>query len=290
VSNKRLGKGLEALIPPKDEFDSRMGTLLLNIDEIQPNPHQPRQLFDEVALSELVASIKTKGILTPITVRVQNKKYILIAGERRLRAARIAGLMEIPAFVVNVSDDADMMEMALIENIQRENLNAVEEAEAYALLLSKFGLSQEKVAHAVGKKRVTISNSLRLLKLPEEIKQSLRKGVISAGHGRAILMMKSKKTMMKMWESIIKKNLSVRGAETLANSLILKSKSAKKQVSKAKSSVDPGIQAMENELIEILGTKINIRARKKGGVIEVSYFSDDDFDRIFNLIRSINNL
>jgi ParB family chromosome partitioning protein len=289
VSNKRLGKGLEALIPPKDEFDSRMGTLLLNIDEIQPNPHQPRQLFDEVALSELVASIKTKGILTPITVRVQNKKYILIAGERRLRAARIAGLMEIPAFVVNVSDDADMMEMALIENIQRENLNAVEEAEAYALLLSKFGLSQEKVAHAVGKKRVTISNSLRLLKLPEEIKQSLRKGVISAGHGRAILMMKSKKTMMKMWESIIKKNLSVRGAETLANSLILKSKSAKKQVSKAKSSVDPGIQAMENELIEILGTKINIRARKKGGVIEVSYFSDDDFDRIFNLIRSINN-
>ena len=287
MSNKRLGKGLEALIPPKDEPKSRMGTLLLNVNEILPNPHQSRQSFDEVALSELVASIKAKGILTPITVRVQNEKYMLVAGERRLRAARIAGLVEIPAFVVDVSDDADMMEMALIENIQRENLNAIEEAEAFALLHSKFGLFQGKIAHAVGKKRVTISNSMRLLNLPEEIKISIRKGVISAGHGRAILMMKSKKIMMKMWKRIVKENLSVRGAEILANNLLLKSKSTKKQFHTAKSSVDPGIQAMENELIEILGTKINIRTRRKGGIIEVSYFSDDDFDRIYNLIKSI---
>ncbi len=287
MSNKRLGKGLEALIPPKDESKSQSGTLLLSINEIQPNPHQPRQLFDEVALLELVASIKAKGILTPITVRVQNEKYFLIAGERRLRAARISGLEEIPAFVVNVSDDAEMMEMALIENIQRENLNAIEEAEAYALLHSKFGLSQEKIAHAVGKKRVTISNSLRLLNLPEEIITSLREGIVSAGHGRAILMMKSKKNMMKMWKKIVKEHFSVRGAEKLANSLLIKSNATKKHLHADKSSMTPRIQAMENELIEILGTKINIHTRGERGVIKISYFSDDDFDRIYNLIRSI---
>ncbi|MEE9190655.1 MAG: ParB/RepB/Spo0J family partition protein [Candidatus Neomarinimicrobiota bacterium] len=287
MSNKRLGKGLEALIPPKDEPKSRMGTLLLRLSEILPNPHQPRQSFNKVTLSELAASIKAKGIITPITVRVQDNKFILVAGERRLRAARIAGLVKVPAFIVDVSDGADMMEMALIENIQRENLNAIEEAEVFALLHSKFELSQEKIAHSVGKKRVTISNSLRLLSLPDEIKTSLRKGVISAGHGRAILMMKSKKIMMKVWKRIVKENLSVRGAETLANNLLLKSKSTKKQLHTTKPTEDPGIQAMENELIEILGTKINIRTRGKGGVIEVSYFSDDDFDRIYHLITSI---
>ena len=147
-------------------------------------------------------------------------EYILIAGERRLRAAKLAGLTDIPAYVIEVKDDAEMMEMALIENIQRENLNPIEEAEAYAVLNSKFGLTQESVAKAVGKKRVTVANSLRLLKLPSEIKKSIKNGEISAGHGRAILMMKTNQSMLWLWKQIINKNLSVRGAETIAQAKV----------------------------------------------------------------------
>ena len=179
MSSNRLGRGLEALIIPREETSS-IGTLKINVNNISPNPHQPRQQFDETALQELVASIKEKGILTPITVRDDAGNYILIAGERRLRAAKLAGLVDIPAYVIEVENDAEMMEMALIENIQRENLNPIEEAEAFAVLNSKYGLSQEAVAISVGKKRVTITNSLRLLNLPSEIKESIKMGEISA--------------------------------------------------------------------------------------------------------------
>ncbi|MFC1527608.1 ParB/RepB/Spo0J family partition protein [Candidatus Neomarinimicrobiota bacterium] len=285
MSSNRLGKGLEALIRPREDSISA-GTYKININNISPNPNQPRQNFDEDALQELVASIRQKGILTPITVWDNEGNFILIAGERRLRAAKLAGLMEIPAYVIEVKNDADMMEMALIENIQRENLNSIEEAEAYAVLNSKFGLSQDAVAKSVGKKRVTITNSLRLLNLPIEIKESIRIGEISAGHGRAILMMKTTQAMVKIWQHIINKNLSVRGAETLAKSSI----NQKSDSSLRKKEIDPRIKHLENELISALGTKVTLTYHKGSGKIIVDYFSDDDFERIYSILTSHEDL
>jgi len=285
VSSNRLGKGLEALIRPR-EGASNTGTLKININIISPNPNQPRQQFDEVALQELVASIKQKGILTPITVLEDKGSFILIAGERRLRAAKLAGLKEIPAYIIEVANDAEMMEMALIENIQRENLNPIEEAEAYAVLNSNYSLSQEAVAKSVGKKRVTVTNSLRLLKLPNEIKENIRKGQISAGHGRAILMMKTTQAMVKLWQQIIKENLSVRGAETFAKSYT----SRKSEVSRRKKEIDPRIKHLEDELISALGTKVKLTYHKGSGKIIVNYFSDDDFERIFSLLTKSKDI
>lgn len=284
MSSNRLGKGLEALIIPREEIISS-GTLKININNISPNPHQPRQHFDEGALQELVASIKEKGILTPITVRDDSGNYVLIAGERRLRAAKLAGLIEVPAYVIEVEDDAEMVEMALIENIQRENLNPIEEAEAYAVLNSKYGLSQEAVAKSVGKKRVTVTNSLRLLNLPSEIKESIKKGEISAGHGRAILIMKTTQAMVKLWQQIINKNLSVRGAEALAKSYAIRNLG----VSQRKKEIDPRIKHLEDELISALGTKVKLTYQKGSGKIIVNYFSDDDFERIFSLLTGNKN-
>ncbi len=284
MSSNRLGKGLEALIIPREEIISS-GTLKINIDNISPNPHQPRQQFDEEALQELVASIKEKGILTPVTVRDDAGNYVLIAGERRLRAAKLAGLIEVPAYVIEVKNDAEMMEMALIENIQRENLNPIEEAEAYAVLNSKYGLSQKAVAKSVGKKRVTITNSLRLLNLPSEIKESIKIGKISAGHGRAILIMKTAQAMVKLWQQIINKNLSVRGAEALAKSYA----SRKLGVSQRKKEINPRIKHLEDELISALGTKVKLTYQKGSGKIIVNYFSDDDFERIFALLTGKKN-
>jgi ParB family chromosome partitioning protein len=279
VTSNRLGKGLEALIIPREET-SNTGTLKININNISPNPHQPRQQFDESALQELVASIKEKGILTPITVRDDTGNYILIAGERRLRAAKLAGLIEIPAYVIEVENDAEMMEMALIENIQREDLNPIEEAEAFAVLNSKYGLSQDAVAKSVGKKRVTVTNSLRLLNLPSDVKESIKKGEISAGHGRAILMMKTTQVQVKLWQQIINKNLSVRGAETLVKSYT----NHKSEIPQRKKEIDPRIKHLEDELISALGTKVKLTYHKGSGKIIVNYFSDDDFERIFSLL------
>jgi len=285
VSSNRLGKGLEALIRPREDSIST-GTYKININNISPNPNQPRQNFDEDALQELVASIKQKGILTPITVWENEGNFILVAGERRLRAAKLAGLIEIPAYVIEVKNDADMMEMALIENIQRENLNSIEEAEAYAVLNSKFGLSQEAVAKSVGKKRVTVTNSLRLLNLPIEIKESIKIGEISAGHGRAILMMKTTQAMVKMWRQIVNKNLSVRGAETLAKAGL----GQKSEVSLRKKEIDPRIKHLENELVSALGTKVKLTYNKGSGKIIVDYFSDDDFERIYSILTGHEDL
>ncbi len=285
MSSNRLGKGLEALIRPR-EGASSAGTLKININNISPNPNQPRQQFDEDALQELVASIKQKGIITPITVLEKAGNFILVAGERRLRAAKLAGLMEIPAYIIEVENDAEMMEMALIENIQRENLNAIEEAEAYAVLNSKYGLSQDTVAKSVGKKRVTVTNSLRLLNLPSEIKESIKKNEISAGHGRAILMMRTTQTMVKLWQQIVTKSLSVRGAETLAKSDI-RQKSVDTQ---RKKEIDPRIKHLEDELISALGTKVKLTYHKGSGKIIVNYFSDDDFERIFSLLTDSKDI
>ncbi len=289
MSIKRLGKGLDALIRSnevKNKDDSGIqkkgaGSISkIRLKLIHPNPNQPRKYFDEAALNELTASISEKGLISPLTVREVESGYELIAGERRWRVLKYLKKRTAPAYVLNTKDDSDVMEMALIENLQREDLNAVEEAEAYAVLNKKYNLSHEEIAKAVGKKRVTISNALRLLKLPFDIRKSLIDRKISAGHARAILQAKTTSTMIKVWEVIIKKNLSVRDAEILVkgkkinlpnNIGILKNK-------------DPRLIPLENKLIEILGTKVKLKSSKKGGKIEISYYSADDLDRILDII------
>ena len=246
---------------------------------------QPRKDgLDEKSLEDLIASIKQKGVITPITVQQEKDNFILIAGERRLRASKLAGLKRIPGYVVTISDESEMMEIALIENIQRENLNPIDEAEGYAILHSKFNRTQGDIAIVVGKKRVTISNALRLLKLPSDIKNSLRDRKISAGHGRAILGMKTTAGMMKLYKIIIEKDLSVRASEAFA-----KGKSTKKSKPTRSRSLGTNhqIRSIENELISVLGTKVRLHYSKKGGKIEIQYFSDDDLDRVLDLLRSI---
>ena len=290
MSNNRLGKGLGALIRPEKESKKKPskksidkpGIMEVRVKDIYPNPNQPRREFDQNALEELANSIKLKGVVTPVTVRVTEKGYELIAGERRWRASKISRKQKIPAYVINVKNDAEIMEIALIENVQREDLNPLEESEAYAVLNSKFGMSHSEIAMAVGKKRVSISNSLRLLKLPTEIRRSLRKGIISAGHARAILQGKTLSQMMNAWKKIIDNGLSVRGAEALFK----KSTAIKKN--KTVKSFSPQVKAIEDQLIEILGTKVKLKAGKDGGSIEISYYSNDDLDRIMELIETVS--
>ena len=285
-----MGKGLGALIRPEKESKKKPskksidkpGVMEVRVKDIHPNPNQPRREFDQNALEELANSIKLKGVVTPVTVRATEKGYELIAGERRWRASKISRKQKIPAYVINVKNDAEMMEIALIENVQREDLNPLEESEAYAVLNSKFGMSHSEIAMAVGKKRVTISNSLRLLKLPTEIRRSLRKGIISAGHARAILQGKTLSQMMNAWKKIIDNGLSVRDAEALFK------KSMAVQKNKTVRSFSPQVKAIEDQLIEILGTKVKLKAGKDGGSIEISYYSNDDLDRIMELIETVS--
>ena len=286
MADKRLGRGLEALIHgPEEEDLDRSGVKDLPIKNIVANPLQPRKDgLDDKSLEELIASIKQKGVITPITVQQDEDNFILIAGERRLRASKLAGLKRIPGYVVTISDESEMMEIALIENIQRENLNPIDEAEGFAVLQNKFNRSQSDIASAIGKKRVTISNALRLLKLPKEIKNSLRDKKISAGHGRAILMMKTTAGMMKLFKIIIDKDLSVRATEAIATG---KSTKRSKSTSKKSPGTTSQIRSIENELITVLGTKVRLHYSKKGGKIEIQFYSDDDLDRVLDLLRSI---
>ena len=287
MATKRLGKGLEALIQgTSNKPPSESGVMPIPINNIVTNPLQPRKDgLDKKSLQELIASIRKKGVITPITVKKDNDQFILIAGERRVRASKHAGLKEIPGYIVSISDESELMEIALIENIQRENLNPIDEAEGFAVLQSKYNHSQDSIAKAVGKKRVTVSNALRLLKLPRNIINSLRSQTITAGHGRAILMMKTSRGMNRLFDLIVSKNLSVRAAEAIA-----KGKSTKKvsvTSKKIRKSSSP-LKMIEDELITILGTKVEIHHSKKGGDIEIHFFSDDDFDRILDLLRSID--
>ena len=285
MSSKRLGRGIEALInselSDKSKKPNSPGVSYINLSDIKPNPDQPRRDFNNTSLDELSKSIREKGVITPITVRESNKGYEIIAGERRWRAAKKAKLKSIPSYILNIGDEAEMMEVALIENIQREDLNPIEEAEGYAVLNSKYSLSHDGIAKTIGKKRTTISNALRLLKLPPEIRKSIRSGEITAGHGRAILQKKSISAMKNLWKKIVNEALSVRAAESL-----VKPKPKKKKI---KSVIVPKapIRAIENQLIEIFGTKVKLKPAQIGGSIEIIYFSDDDLERIIDLIQSL---
>jgi len=288
VSVKRLGKGLGALIRSDREIDLNKDSELndnsssvskIKVSEIKANPNQPRRFFDEKKLLELVDSIKQKGLITPITVRKRISGYELVAGERRWRASQKAKKKVIPAYVIEVENESEILELALIENIQRENLNPIEESEAYAALNSKFKMSHGSIANSVGKSRASVSNSLRLLQLPSEIRKSIRVGDITPGHARAILQAKTTKKMYDFWNKIKSKQLNVREAEILVKE--------KKNLKKPKviKKENNQFQLIENQFIEILGTKVKIKPRKDGGFIEVSYFSNDDLDRILELMN-----
>lgn len=291
MSVNRLGRGLEALIRPEPEQKkkntqkkkSKPGVSQIPVKDIFSNPNQPRRDFKPGALEELIASIKEKGIITPVTVRNIDTGFELIAGERRWRAAKKLRLKSIPAYIITVADAAEVMELALIENIQREDLNPLEEAEGYAVLNSQHNLSHEAIAKAVGKKRVTISNALRLLKLPPDIRKSLRNGNISGGHGRAILQAKTNQSMQRIWKKILNENLSVRAAESL-----VKESTVKVKVRSKKKNTPAHIRAIENQLISALGTKVKVKPSKKGGSIEIVYFSKDDLERLLDLLNFLD--
>ena len=285
MSSKRLGRGINALIDSKANHKtnkaSAPGVSYINVKDIKPNPNQPRHDFNNKSLNELSNSIKEKGLITPITIRELDKGYEIVAGERRWRASKLAKLKSIPAYVLNINSDAEMMEVALIENIQREDLNPIEEAEGYAVLNSKYNLSHDDIAKTIGKKRTTVSNALRLLNLPPEIRKSIRTRQITAGHGRAILLKKSISAMKAIWKKIINESLSVRSAEKL-----VKPKIKNKKINKIIIPKGP-VRAIENQLIEIFGTKVKLRPAQIGGSIEIVYFSDDDLERIIDLLQSL---
>ncbi len=279
---KTLGKGLNALFPDIDSVitDAKIGetTNLCSIEAILPNPYQPRKSFDPEKIAELVASIKTSGLIQPLVVRQRADGFELIAGERRWRAAIKAGLQEVPIVVKNVSDD-QVLKLSLIENIQRENLNPVEEAEAYNQLIEKFSLSQESVAEIVGKNRSTITNTLRLARLPEKIKQDLASGKISSGHARAILALGTVAEKFKLYQEILKRELSVRQTEALVK------KMQEKKQSPSHPKEDVQTKHIKEKLQRLLSTQVKIVKKGGKGKIEISFFSDQDMERIIEIIR-----
>ncbi len=260
------------------------GQLWLEVSRLVPNPFQPRREFDEDALQELAESIKEHGILQPITVEAaENGVFYIIMGERRTRAAKLAGLTEVPVHLGKYSDQKKL-EIALIENIQREDLNPVEEAEAYYKLMEISGLSQEQVSARVGKNRSTVANAIRLLKLPEDMRNALAQGKITSGHARALLAVKDSADMRILYAKIIGNDMTVRDAEEMAKTL---NEGAGKVAQKKKpkqENKDPNIRALEQQFIEKLGTKVEIKGTMEKGSLEVSFFSKDDLNRLFYLI------
>mgnify|MGYP002633644785 FL=1 len=288
---KRLGRGLDAILDSLGApEESSISSLTVSPNDIRPNPFQPRKDFDSEkavqAFEDLKASIKSKGLIQPITVREVNGEYELIAGERRLRACQDLGLETIPIHILNVEKDVDMMELALIENLQRDNLNPLEEAEAYSLLSKKYDLSHEEIAGNIGKSRAAITNAMRLLKLPAEIKIALKNLVISAGHARALLGLDSEKEMIHIFQQVRRNNMSVRETENYVKKLKEKTPvSAKKKKTPPKKSVF--ITRSEEALMTVLGTRVQIKAGPKKGIIEVEYFGDEDLERLLELFESM---
>jgi ParB family chromosome partitioning protein len=276
-----LGKGLGALIP---EFEQSEGKSLLHcgIEEIIPNRSQPRKHFDESKLQELADSIKEKGILEPLIVRRVDQGYELIVGERRWRAAQKAGLREVPVLVKEI-EGQEILELSLIENLQREDLNPIEEAEAFQRLTEEFKLSQEELATRVGKDRTTVANILRLLKLPLEVKNQLLQNRITSGHARAILSLDTKEKQKELCHRIIEQGLSVRQAEALAKSWSEKAKRGITSI-KRRTDVESQLNTLQDSLRHHLGTKVQIKPKGKRGKIEIEYYSHEDLERVVETI------
>lgn len=284
MKKKGLGRGLSSLIsvkldnPPAAEPVDGARLLYLDPQSLRPNPKQPRKAFREEALEELSASIKRDGIQEPVIVRKGDDGYELVSGERRVRASIMAGLDKVPAVCREVSD-TDMLKLGLIENIQREDLNPIELAHAYQALITEFHWTQEQLADEVGKKRVTITNILRLLNLPTDLQEHVADGNLTMGHARALLALPTSEAQRMAARKVITLGLSVREAERLAAP-------AEPKPKKPLSAKDPNIVHLEEEFQQIMGTKVTIRNKKKNrGTIEIEYYSLDDFDRILDTVR-----
>ena len=282
---RALGKGIGALIPPAPvlagtEKSENVSFVPTNL--IKPNTLQPREEFNPQGMEDLVQSIREKGILQPVLVRRRGENYELIAGERRFRAANILNLNEIPVIIKEV-EDLDSLEIALIENIQRENLNPIEEAKAYNYLMEKFGLTQERISEVLGKARATIANTLRLLKLPLEIQKDIVNGHLSFAHGKALLEIEDVSEQRFLSQMSISKSLSVRELENLIKKL--RPKSSRTRISA--DGLDGYVVAREEQLQQALSTKVRILKRKKRGQIVIEFYSQDDLERIANKICGI---
>src|SRR5262245_13419166 len=276
MHRKALGRGLEALIPGATEGapDRGPGAQMLPVEDIGPNPFQPRTRFDDSALQELAASIKASGVLQPVLVRRQADSYQLVAGERRLRAAVLAGLEKIPAVLKQV-DDRQMMELALIENVQREDLNPIDEAKAYRALVTTVGLTHEQLSERIGKQRSSISNALRLLTLPVEVQDMVSRGTLSAGHARALLGLASSGDQLAAARYVVAKGFSVRRTEAFVN------RKARRPHKKLSSNKMAEFTEWENKLQQRFATKIRITTGPKGGTVEFEYYGNDDLERLF---------
>ena len=280
MDGRALGKGLSALIPEKVSTLAEGSVSYVKINLIKDNSLQPRTNYDEAKLENLKASIKEKGVLQPILVRQKGDLFEVIAGERRLRAARSLNLSEVPVIVKSVTDQEALV-LALVENIQREELNPIEEAEAYKKLMEDFHFTQEAVAQSVGKDRSTISNLTRLLNLPKEMQQSIYDGKLSVGHARALLSLENPLERKQLFDLSIKKEISVRELENL---IVAKGKGGSRR-EKNKTAKNYEFIALEEDLQKHLGTKVRIMPQKKRGKIVIEYYSTDDLDRILEIIK-----
>jgi len=289
---KALGKGIEALIPKVSRAAS-IEVVSIDIDKIKPNKYQSRTQFDQEKLKELASSVKREGVVQPIIVSPSGENYQLVAGERRWWAAKMAELKEIPALVRTVTD-REMFEISLIENIQREDLNPVEDAQAFQRLMKEFNLSQQELADHLGKTRSTVANILRLINLPEEIKEFVSGKLISAGHARVLLSIPGEKKRIDLARKILKEKLTVRETEDIAERLKVKGMPSGKRVARKEKS--PEVVELEEELQRILGTKVRIKSTRSGrfspgeggkvqGKIEIEYYSLEDLERIIELLR-----
>jgi ParB family chromosome partitioning protein len=267
-----LGKGLEALIP------SSPGVTEIEVDNIVPNPRQPRQALDPQALEELASSIREQGLVQPLVVTETEGGYQLLVGERRWRAAQLVGLDTVPVVVRDVTPQ-QMLELALVENLQREDLNPLEAAAAYQQLVEEFGMTQQQVADKVGKNRVTVTNTLRLLKLPMEVKETLLQGEITEGHARAILRLDSEKKQLEVLRAVLKGGLSVRQTEEMVRRLTQEAKPRSARVERP-----PELAALEDKFRQALGTKVSLSRGGKGGRLVVYFYSEEELQAIYDLI------
>ncbi|MDP8265327.1 MAG: ParB/RepB/Spo0J family partition protein [Candidatus Aceula meridiana] len=275
-----LGKGLSALIPENVKLENGESIAYLSPKQIKKNTMQPRKNFRQEQLADLVSSIKERGVLQPLLVRQKEDGYELIAGERRLRAAETLNIEKVPVIIKNATDQEALV-LALVENIQREELNPIEEAQAFKRLVEEFNLTQDVVAQSVGKDRTTITNILRLLSLPAEIQQSISTGTFSMGHARTLLAIKDLSKQKALWKKTINNGLSVRELENLTRG------EGQTKIRKARGEKgDPYIASVEEDLQRALGTKVRLKAQKKRGTIVIEYYSHDDLDRIIKIIKT----
>ncbi len=277
-----LGKGLEALIPGGSETSTEARDYLLcDVAIIKPNRYQPRRHFADEDMAELTASIRAQGVIQPLLVRKDGTGYELVAGERRLRAAKKAGLPKVPVVVKDISH-AEMLEMSIVENIQRADFNPIEEADAYHRLMTEFGLTQDQAAERVGKSRSAVANFLRLRQLDDAIKTSIVEGAISMGHARALLGLEHPPERLSAWRTIVAKSLSVRETEQL----IRKLKSVpRKPVKRKPTEMDRHLAALAEDLSRYYGTKVTIQRQKKSGTVAIDFYSDEDLDRLLGLLK-----